>query len=88
MLPGQTPYGSGETALAPGDVVLLYTDGMAEAENPAGEEFGVEGLRRVLARDGHLDLPELRQALVLALQIHLAGQSPQDDQTFLLLRRA
>ncbi len=87
MLPGQTPYGSGETALAPGDVVLLYTDGMAEAENPAGEEFGVEGLRRVLAREGHLGMPELRQALVLALQIHLAGQSPQDDQTFLLLRR-
>lgn len=88
MLPGQTPYGSGETALEPGDVVLLYTDGLAEAENPAGEEFGLEGLRQVLAREGHLSLPELRQALVLALQVHLGGQSPQDDQTFLLLRRA
>jgi serine phosphatase RsbU (regulator of sigma subunit) len=87
MLPDQCPYGPGETALGPGDLVLLYTDGLPEAESPDGTEFGLEGLKRVLADHGHLPLTELRSALVLALQDHLAGQNPKDDQTFFFLRR-
>ncbi|MBK8725498.1 MAG: SpoIIE family protein phosphatase [Holophagaceae bacterium] len=87
MLPGQAPYGHGETTLASGDLVLLYTDGLAEAESPGGDEFGLEGLKAVLAKDGERSLLEIRHALVLALQEHLAGQSPKDDQTFFLLRR-
>lgn len=87
MLPGSAPYGQGETELGRGDLVLLYTDGLLEAESPKGDEFGTEGLRRVLAEAGARPLAELRDALVAALKAHLGGQSPGDDQTFFLLRR-
>lgn len=87
MLPGRTPYGQGETELRRGDLVLLYTDGLPEAEAPNGDEFGLEGLRRVLGQGGDRSLAEIRDALVEAVKAHLAGRGPQDDQTFFLLRR-
>ncbi len=87
MLPGTVPYGQGETELRRGDLVLLYTDGIIEAESTKGDEFGTEGLRRVLAGAGDRPLAEIREALRAAVQAHLGGQSPKDDQTFFLLRR-
>lgn len=87
MLPGSAPYGQGETELRRGDLVLLYTDGLVEAETPKGDEFGTEGLRKVLSEAGGSPLAELRDALVAALKAHLGGHSPKDDQTFFLLRR-
>jgi sigma-B regulation protein RsbU (phosphoserine phosphatase) len=45
MFPDWT-YVEEAVQLSPGDLVLAYTDGVIEAENPAGEEWGVEGLRR------------------------------------------
>jgi serine phosphatase RsbU (regulator of sigma subunit) len=87
MLPGRVEYSMGETILGPGDLVLLYTDGLAEAESPSGEELGVDGLRQWMEAHGGLSLPDLRGALIKHLQNHLAGQAPKDDQTFFLLRR-
>ena len=53
LFPGH-PYGSGALTLAPGDLVVLYTDGITEAANPDDEEFGLERLvalvRSVAAR--------------------------------------
>ena len=47
-------YEEGDVQLNPGDLVLAYTDGIVEAENAAGEEWGIEGLRRaVTASDSH-----------------------------------
>ena len=42
-------YEESAVQLDPGDLVLAYTDGVIEAVNPAGEEWGVEGLRRAAA---------------------------------------
>jgi serine phosphatase RsbU (regulator of sigma subunit) len=42
-------YEESAVQLNPGDLVLAYTDGVVEAVNPAGEEWGVEGLRRAAA---------------------------------------
>jgi phosphoserine phosphatase RsbU/P len=48
MFPHWT-YEEGAVQLKPGDLVLAYTDGVIEALNPAGEEWGVEGLLRAAA---------------------------------------
>lgn len=87
MLPGQVPYQGGETGLEPGDVLLLYTDGLTEAESPEGEEYGMERLQELLGEIGGLPLPALKDALVSALSAHGRGAAAKDDQTFLLLRR-
>ena len=55
LIPG-TNYEQTVVELAPGDVLLLYTDGLTETENQAGEELGREGLLE-LARSLPLDSP-------------------------------
>ncbi|HXH28146.1 MAG TPA: PP2C family protein-serine/threonine phosphatase [Candidatus Polarisedimenticolia bacterium] len=47
MLPGAA-YAEGSVDLAPGDLLVVYSDGLVEAENAGGEEFGAERLRRLL----------------------------------------
>ena len=52
-----------ERELAPGDVILLYTDGVTEAVNGEGEEFGEERLLEAAQRNSQRSLPELLAAL-------------------------
>ena len=52
-----------ERDLAPGDAVLLYTDGVTEALSGEGEEFGEERLLKAARQHGQLPLPELLAAL-------------------------
>ena len=48
LFPGK-PYGSSKLTLGPGDLLCLYTDGVTEANNPAGDEFGMPRLKEFLA---------------------------------------
>jgi len=52
-----------EGQLAPGDAVLLYTDGVTEALNGEGEEFGEERLLEATRQHRELSLPELLAAV-------------------------
>jgi sigma-B regulation protein RsbU (phosphoserine phosphatase) len=63
-----------------GDLLLLYSDGLTEAQNPAGEFFGEERLHRLHTRaDGE---PQAVVASVLqALEAFTAGADPYDDIT-------
>ena len=73
--------------VAPGDVVLLYTDGVTEAVNARQEEFGPARLEQVL-RD-HPDAPALdvAGALERALNAFTGGATPVDDVTEVVVRR-
>jgi serine phosphatase RsbU (regulator of sigma subunit) len=70
---------------APGTRLLLYSDGLVEGRNAAGEPFGYEALHAELA--AHRDAPprELVAALVDALDRHLAGAPLADDLTIVLV---
>src|SRR5713101_1566911 len=78
-------YGERTEQLQPGDQVILYTDGITEATNAAGEMFGVERLDRVLGgcRD---EASELLRAVLGALEEFTAGKPPVDDQTLLVAK--
>jgi len=52
-------YESQEIALAPGDTIYLYTDGISEATNPGGEEFGDGRLEELVRSQAHRTPPEL-----------------------------
>jgi len=76
----------GTEALEPGDIVLLYTDGVVEARSPEGEFFGVERLVDLITRHlaSGLAAPETMRRIVHALLEHQQGQL-DDDATLLLV---
>lgn len=75
-------YASGRAQMAPGDRLLILSDGVTEAEAPDGKMFGDEGVVEWLAA-GQGGLP----ALVDAVREHEAGGPSSDDVAALLLRR-
>ena len=75
-------------SFGPGACCLVYTDGLTEARDPAGEMFGQERLRDWLSRSagGGGGAEEMKQRLVGCLQGFQKDQALRDDQTFLILR--
>lgn len=85
---GSLPYEYRELAtdLAPGDVVLLMTDGFPELENAAGEPLGYDSVE-ALFRDVAGDPPEdILRAFAEEADRWTAGQPPSDDMTFVAIR--
>ena len=76
----------GEESLEPGDRILLYTDGVVEARNAAGDFFGLDRLGDFVVREGSsgLPAPELLRRLSRAIMDHQQSDL-QDDATTLLV---
>jgi len=75
-----------EVQLAPGDKLVLYTDGVTEAANATGEEFGESHLLDILERHSHLPVGALLQKVVEAVQQFTGGSEQQDDITMVIAR--
>ncbi|MGZ5428932.1 MAG: PP2C family protein-serine/threonine phosphatase, partial [Thermoanaerobaculia bacterium] len=72
--------------VAPGDTLLLYSDGITEALNGADEEFGMERLT-ALAVEGRAQPPaELSRRIFGAVSDFTTGVAQYDDQTVLIAR--
>jgi phosphoserine phosphatase RsbU/P len=71
--------------LQPGDTVIAYTDGMIEAVNPSGQEWGVEGITKAALESTAQNPDELVDAIFSALDEFSRGQQT-DDATVLVLR--
>lgn len=70
----------------PGDVMVMYTDGIVEARNAEDEEYGEVRLRQLLARSHYLEAEELKQAIITDLEQFSRGLPPFDDQTLLVIK--
>jgi phosphoserine phosphatase RsbU/P len=78
-------YEEGKAVLYPGDWLTVFTDGLIEAENNAGEEFGEERLLPIL-NNASLTPPELLKQMMINLDAFV-GETPQhDDVTCLLIK--
>jgi serine phosphatase RsbU (regulator of sigma subunit) len=85
IMPGY-PYEVAETTLEPGETVILYTDGVTDAMNPANERFGETRLRQALAGAGP-GASAAGESIVKAVQ-RLVAERPQfDDITLVCLAR-
>lgn len=71
----------------PGDVFVLYTDGLIESWNSAGEEFGEERLRTLIQMHAHLPVAELKRTVLSQIAIFRSASTPKDDLTLLLIKR-
>lgn len=95
LLPsGGVPIGMFETAkqvesrvaLAPGDLVVLYSDGITEAADAKDEEFGMERLIALLEAGRDLPPSALKDRIFAAVESFTRGVAQYDDQTVLVAR--
>ena len=80
-------YSRGFLALEPGDALLLYTDGMTEAVDPKGREFGVERLKKAFLALKEKDADEIVRALVEKVGEYVRVRAPEDDRTVVVVKR-
>lgn len=70
-----------------GDVVVLYTDGITEAENSLGVRYGVERFCEVISDNWHQCAEEIRQAVIEDVRQHIGEHRVYDDITLLVLKQ-
>ena len=86
MFEGST-YEAHETVLAPGEQVVIYSDGITEAESPDGQPFEEPGLEAVLRDAGDGEPEAVGRVIIQAVERHAQEFKLADDLTVLLLRR-
>ncbi|HEX8475419.1 MAG TPA: SpoIIE family protein phosphatase [Pyrinomonadaceae bacterium] len=88
---GITPhadYREGRTQLQLGDVLVVYSDGVTETQNPQGEEFGPERLHRVVWNNIDASAAGIRDKIESALTSFAQGTPAVDDITLVIVKRA
>ena len=80
-------YAVAEETLAPGDLLLVYSDGINEARNAEGECFGNERVAALAAGHARDGAAAMGRELLDAVQRFIGESRPDDDQTLLVLRR-
>jgi sigma-B regulation protein RsbU (phosphoserine phosphatase) len=83
----QAVYEAGETVLAPGDVLVLYTDGLVEALDPDGDEYGLERLKEVCRCGRGESSTALAKLIARDLEDFARGVPFADDRTLVVARR-
>jgi phosphoserine phosphatase RsbU/P len=86
MFAGST-FTADRTAIGADDLLAMYSDGISEAESPAGVPFDEDGLLRTIRSGSRSDLQGLVSAVVQAVGSHHGDNRFADDLTLLLLRR-
>jgi len=78
-------YSARPLQLDPGDVLVVYSDGVTEAENPQGDMFGEERLLQVIQSNASAGVEVLEKKILEALDQFTEGMAQTDDITFVLI---
>ena len=70
-----------------GDVLLLYTDGIIEGENPEGDEFGIDRLCRMVVEHHELSAQDLVNTVMSELRCFSSGAAQSDDITLIAIKK-
>jgi sigma-B regulation protein RsbU (phosphoserine phosphatase) len=79
-------YEMATVELASGDLLLLYSDGLSEAENPRGAQFGDDGVEVLVKSLAKLTPEQIVDQMLLMIKRFAAGAPQMDDQTLVALR--
>lgn len=85
LLPGSS-YCPGEVAVVPGDLLVMFSDGITEAESISGEDFGETRLLETICRNWEASTRQLCDAVLGHLRSFVGDLAPQDDQTLVIVR--
>jgi sigma-B regulation protein RsbU (phosphoserine phosphatase) len=78
------PYAEGKLELHSGDRLLMFTDGLSEAVNENGEQFGEDGLIQLMRAHGQLNADEL-QELIFATVSEFCANKFEDDAALMVV---
>jgi hypothetical protein len=81
-------YRQGHAEVRPGDLLILYSDGVVEAENASGEQFDEARLLAVLKENRDRTAAEIRDGILERVRTFLDKGQPQDDLTLVVVRIA
>jgi serine phosphatase RsbU (regulator of sigma subunit) len=79
-------YDERPLALDPGDVLVMYTDGITEAESPSGEQFGTQRLEEIITRLAGSSAQEILDAIVEETLEWCGARGQSDDLTLVVLK--
>jgi len=79
-------YECRSVAMQPGDLLVLYTDGVVEAENEKREEFGEQRLREVVGASGDAEAPLVLESILKSVERFLGVAPQNDDITCFVMR--
>jgi sigma-B regulation protein RsbU (phosphoserine phosphatase) len=82
----QGPYEQETIQLQSGDTLVVYTDGVTEALNPAGVEFGEEKLRSIASESPQLPARELAEEIIATVVRWQAQAAQHDDITLIVVK--
>jgi sigma-B regulation protein RsbU (phosphoserine phosphatase) len=80
-------FGALETMVEPGELLVLYSDGITEAEDPAGNPFEETGLELVVEHSADAQAAEIGSRILAAVAAHARDSRFTDDLTVLVLKR-
>jgi serine phosphatase RsbU (regulator of sigma subunit) len=83
----QSTYESVDLLLDPGDTLVMYSDGITEAEDPNGDPFEESGLEQVVSTYAPYSAAEIGTAVLKAVEIHAKASRFGDDLTILIFKR-
>jgi serine phosphatase RsbU (regulator of sigma subunit) len=86
MFEGST-FASARTRVEPGDLLILYSDGITEAEDPSGQPLEEVGLQAIVDSYPSATPAELCAHILRAVEMHAQASRFGDDLTILILRR-
>ncbi len=79
-------FDRGHVRLEPGDIVVACTDGITEAMDRDGEEFGQERLVQLVAKERALPAAELVQSVLTEVDLFSRGGTHEDDRVILIMK--
>jgi serine phosphatase RsbU (regulator of sigma subunit)/pSer/pThr/pTyr-binding forkhead associated (FHA) protein len=79
-------YEEGRVSLEPGDLVVVFSDGLPEAIDPAGNEFGDARIETLVTRNAEIQASALLDGILQEVGRFAAGAPPRDDLTIVVLR--
>ena len=85
VLPGAT-YRQTQVAIQPGDLLVVFSDGILEAANARDEEFGEDRILEAVKENWAASPTEIRDAVLARVRIFLGNELPHDDQTLMVVR--
>ncbi len=75
-----------EVQLEPGDVMVLYTDGITEAKTRSGDEFGTDRLAHIVEQLQHESVETIMTSIVKTVKEYTGAGEAEDDMTVMVLR--